>query len=391
MAADANTAGGCAPDAAHAARGVLGYRVGMQSFHALFGRPVEQVGEAPGRVNLIGEHTDYNGGFVLPVAIPQRTRVELAGRPDRHVRVWSAQFPDAGFIEYALGEEARGSSWSDYVKGMTRVLAGYGTLHGFDARIDSTVPVGSGLSSSAALAVAFGRALTARFRLELDELTLARAAQAAEHDLAGAPVGIMDPMACCLATTQSALFIDTRTLDYSHVPIPAACALVVIDSGVAHNHASGDYATRRRECAEAARQLGVAELRDAAADLDRIARLPDPLNRRARHVVTENARVLQMVEALRECDLDRAGDLCRQSHASMRDDFAVSVEPIDTLVHISGDVNGVYGARLTGGGFGGAIVALAEAADASRIGREIIARAQRRGLESARLLVPAGA
>ncbi len=192
----------------------------MQSFDALFGRPVEQVGEAPGRVNLIGEHTDYNGGFVLPVAIPQRTRVELAGRPDRHVRVWSAQFPDVGFIEYVLGEEARDGSWSDYVKGMTCGLADYGTLHGFDARIDSTVPVGSGLSSSAALAIAAGRALTARFRLELDELTLARAAQAAEHDLAGAPVGIMDPMACCLATTHSALFIDTRTLDYSHVPIP---------------------------------------------------------------------------------------------------------------------------------------------------------------------------
>ncbi len=163
----------------------------------------------------------------------------------------------------------------------------------------------------------------------------------------------------------------------------------MIDSGVTHSHASGDYATRRRECAEAARQLGVAELRDVGErDLDRIERLPEPLNRRARHVVTENARVLQMVDALRQADLDRAGELCRQSHASMRDDFAVSVEPIDTLVHISSDVEGVYGARLTGGGFGGSIVALAAARDARRIGLEIVAGARRRGLALARLLVP---
>ena len=363
----------------------------MRSFDELSGRMPEVFAEAPGRVNLIGEHTDYNGGFVLPVAIPQRTRVELAARRDSHVRLWSAQYPEDPPIEYVVGGETRDGMWADYVKGMTRVLAEHGPIRGFDARIESDVPVGSGLSSSAALEIAIGRALRTCFSLDLDDVTLARAGQRAENEFVGAPVGIMDQMACSLATADAALFLDTRTLEYSHVRIPGGAALIVIDSGVTHRHASGDYATRRRECADAARLLGVDQLRDATTgDLDRVNALPEPLNRRARHVITENARVLETVEALRADDLARAGRLFTASHESMRDDFAVSVEPIDTLVDIAMAVQGVYGARLTGGGFGGAIVALSAADHTGSAASEIVRRYETAGNSGGRVLVPAG-
>jgi galactokinase len=363
----------------------------MPSFAKLFGRQAEVSAEAPGRVNLIGEHTDYNGGFVLPVAIPQRTRVELVARGDRRVRVWSAQYPGASPIEYALGEEVREGSWADYVKGMTRVLAEHGAIGGFDARIESDVPVGSGLSSSAALEIAIGRAIRVRFSLALDDVTLALMGRRAENEFVGAPVGIMDQMACSLATTDAALFLDTRTLEYSHVAIPEGAALIVIGSGVTHSHASGDYATRRRECADAARLLGVDQLRDVTtADLGRVNALPQPLNRRARHVVTEDARVLEAVEALRADDLTRAGRLFAESHVSMRDDFAVSVPPVDTLVNIAMSVEGVYGARLTGGGFGGAIVALSMAGRARSAAVEIVRRYETAGNSGGCVLVPAG-
>ena len=361
----------------------------MPSFKDLFGREASVSAEAPGRVNLIGEHTDYNGGFVLPAAIPQRTRVELARCADRQVRLWSAQYPDVPF-EFDLGAETRAGNWADYVKGMTRVLAEAGDLCGFEARIESDVPVGSGLSSSAALEIAIGRAVRSLCGLGIDDVQLARAGQRAENEFVGAPVGIMDQMACSLADTCAALFLDTRTLEYSRIPIPAAAGLIVVDSGVAHSHASGDYATRRRECVEAARILGVDQLRDVTvAELDRVSRLPSPLNRRARHVVTENARVLATVAAFGAGDLGRAGQLFNESHASMRDDFEVSIQPIDILVDDAKRVQGVYGARLTGGGFGGAIVALAGAEHVEQAAAEIVGRYKLSANRSARVLVPA--
>jgi galactokinase len=343
-----------------------------RTFSEIFGRDAAVRTDAPGRVNLIGEHTDYNGGYVLPVAIPQRTRVEAAPGADRSVRLWSAQFPDSPVAEYELGHEVRDGNWTDYVKGMTRVLAEHGELRGFDARVDSDVPVGSGLSSSAALEIAAGRALRLMFALGIDDVALAVAARKAENEFVGAPVGIMDQMACSLADTTAALFLDTRTLAYERVRLPASAGLVVINSGVTHQHAGGDYATRRRECAEAAAQLGVPELRDVPRDgWDAIERLPSPLNRRARHVVTENQRVLDTVDALKRGDLDRAGQLFVQSHESMRDDFDVSVPPVDLLVAIARRVGGMYGARMTGGGFGGSIVGLASSSRAASAAAEI--------------------
>ena len=361
----------------------------MSSFKELFGRPPQVTAEAPGRVNLIGEHTDYNGGYVLPAAIPQSTRIEFAPGSGLRVRLWSAQFPGPP-VEYELGCETRGGGWADYAKGMTQVLATRGTLEGFDARIESTVPVGSGLSSSAALEIALGRGLRTLFGIEIDEVELARAARRAENELVGAPVGIMDQMACSLADQATALFLDTRTLEYSRIPIPRSATIVVIDSGVSHSHADGDYATRRRECAEAARLLGVAELRDVGLDhMRRIEALPAPLDRRARHVVTENARVLETVEALKANDLDRIGRLFAASHASMRDDFHVSVPAVDALVIAATLVRGVYGARLTGGGFGGAIVALASRGREQEAAAEIVQRHEHAGHAGARVLLPA--
>ena len=345
----------------------------LRSFELLFKLEPEFRTSAPGRVNLIGEHTDYNGGFVLPTAIRQTTRVEMTPSDGRTVRVWSAAYPDRQPIAYELGHETKDGTWADYIKGMTVVLAPLGLAKGFCARIESDVPVGSGLSSSAALEISVGRAIRSAYKLPLSDVELARAAQRAENEFVGAPVGIMDQMACSLATLASALFLDTRSLEFEHVAIPDGAAVIVIDSGLEHRHADGGYKQRRRECEEAAAALGVQQLRDADEGTVARARLPVVLAKRARHVVTENRRVLQTVEALRAGDLPRAGELFVQSHASLRDDFEVSVPEIDALVAAAVQVTGIYGARMTGGGFGGAIVALAASARARPAADEVAA------------------
>jgi galactokinase len=332
----------------------------MSDFLGLFGRkPVVQA-DAPGRVNLIGEHTDYNGGFVLPAPIPQRSRVELAPRTDNQVCVASGNLGGA-VLEYTLGAETPGRGWLDYIQGVTHVLRAEGfPLRGFDAFIQSDVPVGSGLSSSAALDVSLMRALRAAFALDLEDLRLAQLGQRVENHFVGAQVGIMDPMACSLGEEGTALFIDARTLDYQRIPLPPGADLVVINSGVAHDHAAGDYNTRRAECERACSLLGIAQLRDLSrADLPRLAELPETLARRARHVITENDRVLATIDAMRAGDLICVGELFYASHNSQRDDYHVSVGAIDLLIDLARAEKCVYGARLTGGGFGGSIVLLA--------------------------------
>jgi galactokinase len=339
----------------------LGEQAGEVSFRALFGRDPEILASAPGRVNLIGEHTDYNDGFVLPTAIPQRTTVELARRDDGAARVYSAEI-GGEIASYAIGAEARAGSWIDYVAGVTHALVTEGhRVPGFDLRIRSEVPLGAGLSSSAALEVALLRALREAFSLPVDDVAIARLGRRAENEIVGAPVGIMDQMAASLASTDRALFLDTRSLAYQLVPLPDAAELVVIDSGVPHSHAAGEYRTRRAECEKACAILGVSALRDLGrADLDRAARaLPDLLFRRARHVITENARVLAAVAALSAKDVVALGALFDASHASMRDDYEVSAPPVDLLVSLARKEPEVLGARLTGGGFGGAVVILA--------------------------------
>lgn len=314
---------------------------------------------APGRVNLIGEHTDYTGGYVLPIAIPQNTHVALSPRDDRLVRVVSESIAPHEPVTYELGREAKRGAWIDYVMGTTAALAAAGReIRGFDAVIASDVPIGAGLSSSAALEVALLRALREAFRLELDDVTLAKVGRAAETDFVGAPIGIMDQMAASLADATTALFVDTRTLAFERHPLPPDGEIVVIDSGIAHDHATGEYATRRAECQRAMDLLGVESFRDVT-DPARLDELPEPLRRRARHVVSENARVLEAVACLRTGDLERLGELLDASHASLRDDFEVSVPAVDRLVEIAQRDPDVFGARMTGGGFGGAIVAFA--------------------------------
>jgi galactokinase len=348
------------------------------------------VADAPGRVNLIGEHTDYHEGYVLPMAIPLRTRVRLERCAGVLVRVRSTAI-GGDAAAYELGHEARGRGWVDYVQGVTAVLARAGApIGGFDARIESTIPAGSGLSSSAALTVSLLRALRDLFGLTLDDVALARAAQRVETDFVGAPVGIMDPMASSLGRDGEALLIDTRTLRVDRIPIGAAIEFLVIDSAVPHRHAGGMYAARRRESFEAAAALGVRCLRDVSVgDLPRIDLLPDPLGRRARHVVTENARVLEAADALRAGDAPRLGALFDASHRSMRDDYETSTPEIDLLVAVAASHRDVYGARLTGGGFGGAVVAAVRGGRARAAGDEIVVEYRARTGRAATVLVPA--
>ena len=346
------------------------------AFRARFGRPPRLTASAPGRGNLIGEHTDYNGGFVLPSAIPQRTHVALAPRDDDLVCVASANVPNADAAEtYRLRGETPGRGWLDYVQGVTAALRAAGlALRGFDAYVASRVPLGSGLASSAALEIALLRALRLALDLRLDDVTLALIGQRAENDFVGARVGIMDQMAASLADAGTALFLDTRSLAYERLPLPASAELIVVDSGVEHAHAVGDYNTRRAECERACALLGVAQLRDVGlAALDRITALPPPLDRRARHVVTEDARVLAAVSALRAGDLDALGALFVASHASQRDDYEVSVPQIDLLVALAAREPAVHGARLTGGGFGGSVVMLARRGQARAAAERIAA------------------
>jgi galactokinase len=363
----------------------------VSAFAARFGRPPERTASAPGRVNLIGEHTDYNGGFVLPLALPLTTRVQLALRTDDRVRAFSATLPaDRGAAEYRRGAERRTGGWIDYVQGVTQALdrAGH-AVPGFDLFIESRLPAGGGLASSAALEVAVVRALRAACALPIDDVGVARVAHAAETDLVGAPVGIMDQMAASLGDERAALFLDTRSLAFEPVPLPSSAAIALIDSGIAHRHASGEYRRRRAECERAAAALGVPQLRDLApADLDRIAALPPPLDRRVRHVVTENARVLDAVAAMRAGDAARLGRLFVASHESMRADYDVSLPDIDRLVELACAHADVFGARLTGGGFGGAVLALCAAGRASGVAHSVLAAYHSRTSRAGRILLP---
>ncbi|WNG49704.1 galactokinase [Archangium minus] len=360
-------------------------------FEALFGRPPKVRARAPGRVNLIGEHTDYNGGFVLPMAIPQQTEVVLAPREDRQVRAFSANLGAAGKVDtYELGQEKAGKGWLDYVQGVTRVLRDEGhALGGFDLWLRSDVPLGSGLSSSAALEVALLRGLRECFGLKLDDVRIALLGQKVECDFVGAPVGVMDQMASSLAQGGAALFLDTRSLQYERVPLPTQVEPIVINSGVTHSHAGGDYRVRRAECERAAKLLGVEQLRDLPdAELPRALALPEPLGRRVRHVLTENARVLDTVRALRAGDLAALGPLLYASHASQRDDYEVSVPEIDLLVDLAREEPDVLGARLTGGGFGGSVVMLARSGKSADAARRIATRYGERAAPKATVLVP---
>jgi len=336
-------------------------------FRATFGYEPTGTWVAPGRVNLIGEHTDYNEGFVLPFAIDRSTTVALSSRGDSLVRVASA-FADE-LVELPLAELApdRLAGWSAYPLGVAWALGEHGAdlsaLPGVDLYIESTVPVGAGLSSSAAIESAVAVALDETWELGLDRRALARVGQLAENKAVGAPTGIMDQSASLLGLEDHGVFLDCRSLESQVVELgfrAAGLEVLVIDTKVSHSHATGGYAARRASCEAGARILEVSALRDVTVDdLARAQRLlDDETFRRVRHVVTENQRVLDTVAVLRSEGPLAIGELLDASHTSMRDDFEISVPELDLAV-VTARENGAIGARMTGGGFGGAAIALA--------------------------------
>ena len=323
---------------------------------------------APGRVNLIGEHTDYNAGFVMPAAINLSVYATIAPRDDRKLHLRSANFDDE--IEVDLDDatlEAR-RHWSDYPIGVAVMLERAGhRLRGARLDIRSEVPMGSGLSSSAAVEVAVASALVANSGVTVDRKELALICQQAENEFVGARVGIMDQFVALFGEAQRALLLDCRSLEYKLLPLPARVRLVVCNTMVKHELASSAYNERRAQCEAGVRHLArfltdVTALRDVTfAQLEQFGRgLPEIVYRRCRHVITENARVLAAAEALQTGELDRFGELMAESHRSLRDDYEVSAPELDLMVELASKVEGVYGARMTGGGFGGCTINLVD-------------------------------
>ncbi|WP_367129568.1 galactokinase [Saccharothrix sp. HUAS TT1] len=335
--------------------------------------------EAPGRINLIGEHTDYNDGFVLPIALPHVVRVTAARRDDGVLRVASRQAH--GVAELRVADLAPGvvGGWAAYVVGVVWALREAGhPIGGFGLLVDGKVPLGAGLSSSAALGSAVALAVTELSGVALDRGELARIAQRAENDFVGMPCGIMDQSASLLARERHALLLDTRTSATEHLPFdlaPLGLALLVVDTKAPHRLVDGEYAARRADCHRAARLLGVPALRD----LDNPEQdLPDRLARRVRHVVAENRRVLAVAELLRAGRVRGIGPLLTGSHASLRDDYEVTVPELDVAVDAV-LAAGALGARMTGGGFGGCVIALVEEAGADACAAAVRAAFAERG------------
>lgn len=335
-------------------------------FHQRFGAQPEVVVRAPGRVNLIGEHTDYNEGFVLPAAIDRYCWYAGRKRQDRTVRAWSEDFGQESSFDAAAITHDETQPWSNYLRGVAQLLqAGDCALPGADLALGGDVPREAGLSSSAAVevgAAAFWKKLTG---CPMGGVELAKLAQRAENEFVGVPCGIMDQFVSALGRRNHALFLDCRDLSYRHVPLRAGIKIVVCNSGVKRALAQSEYEIRTQQCREAVEGLrraglDVHSLRDATPAAVEAAKgfLPGALLRRARHVVTENERVLKAVAALESDDLEAFGELMNQSHASLRDDYEVSSPELDALVDLALAQPGVFGARMTGAGFGGCTVNL---------------------------------
>ncbi len=327
-----------------------------------------RVFRAPGRVNLIGEHTDYNDGFVMPAAIELSVWAAIAPREDRKLVVHSENYSESAEIDLDDRDPRPRNQWSDYVQGVAVLLdRAYPSLRGANLLIYGEVSIGSGLSSSAAIEVATGFALLENSGLPVDRVELAKLCRRAENEFVGARVGIMDQFISCCGHAGKALMLDCRSLNYRLLPIPADVSLVICNTMVKHDLASGEYNTRRAECEEGVRLLSrrlpeVQALRDVRLeDLDRFrADLPQTIYRRCRHVVTEDARVLDAAAALEKADLNTFGRLMAESHISLKNDYEVSCPELDLMVELAEQVGGVHGARVTGGGFGGSTINLVD-------------------------------
>ena len=343
----------------------VGERVTGAGFREEFGHEPGCVWASPGRVNLIGEHTDYNEGFVLPLALPHRVVASAGRNGDDRIRILSAQRRGRrAEIDLRSLRPGAVDGWPAYVAGVVWALREAGhDVGGLDLLVDGNVPAGAGLSSSAALECAVALAADETFGLGIERPTLARLAQRAENDFVGVPSGIMDQSASLLCREGHVLALDTRSLDVEQVPLDlevTGVELLVVDTRAPHRLADGEYASRRRDCERGAAALGVPYLRDVSPEdlASALARIDDDTTRRrVRHVVTEDARVLEVVDLLRDGRVRDIGPLLTASHASLRDDFEVTVPELDTAVDAA-LAAGALGARMTGGGFGGCVIAL---------------------------------
>ena len=349
------------------------------AFEKAFGYLPAGIWSAPGRVNLIGEHTDYNLGFVFPFAINRRTYAAVSLREDSVVRVASSFSSTPHEIDLAAISKNPENEWAAYPFGVAWAVAKVSgqTGRGFDAFFDSDVPVGSGLSSSAAIECSVGLALNELWNTRLTRQQLAKAGQLAENEIVGAPTGIMDQSASLLGERDHAVFLDCKSLEAKSVELgfdAENLELLIIDTRVAHRLVDGGYATRRAACEAGAAIMGVASLRElTVADLPKAKELMDDLTfRRVRHVVTENDRVVETVTQLEKNGPRAIGELLNASHASMRDDFEISIDELDTAVDVA-NRHGAIGARMTGGGFGGAAIALAPIERVSEITLAVLA------------------
>ena len=333
-----------------------------------FGR-VPTVSRAPGRVNLIGEHTDYNDGFVMPAALEFATLTAASQRPDRRLRVYSMIMDETCELDLDSPPPGPTGEWSDYILGVALMLESSGrNLSGADLIVWSDVPIGAGLSSSAALEVSCAHALLTESGLPFDPIEIAQLCQRAENDFVGMHCGVMDQYISCCGVAGHALLIDCRSLESRNVAIAPDLRLLIANSRVRHQHAGGEYNLRREACEEGVRLLSrylgpIQALRDVTPKQLEAKRrkLPELIYRRCRHIVTENARVLEAERALEAGDLVACGRAMNASHISMRDDFEITCPEVDMLAGLAQTVKGVYGSRMTGGGFGGCTVSLVEA------------------------------
>jgi galactokinase len=365
------------------AAGFIAEERAIAAYRERFGEEPRWLSAAPGRVNLIGEHTDYNDGFVLPMAIEGQTAIAAGPSDEPAATLASGAFRDTTTFDLTAPLTPGPRQWGSYVAGVIEGARRRGTpVGGFRAAIESDVPLGAGLSSSAALEVSAAGLVELMAGERWDPRDKARLCQRAEHEFAGVPSGIMDQLVSVLATADHALAIDCRSLATDDVPLAdAGVVVLIVNTNVRHALADGAYAERRAQCADAAKRLGVAALRDATpAAVERAAASLGPaLVARARHVVSENARVLEAVDALRAAAWTTMGRLMYESHRSLRDDFQVSCEELDVLVEAAraiGERGGVFGCRMTGGGFGGSVVCLARRDAAGAIAREMRDRYQ---------------
>lgn len=359
-----------------------------QSFASYFNSESEFIVRAPGRVNLIGEHTDYNDGFVLPMAIDRAVWLALRPRDDRTVRLFSLDLESDSAFE--LDSLTKGSDWIEYPKSIAYELmkAGY-ELRGFDAVMTGDVPRGAGLSSSAAVELAIARAFAEVSNFAWDAPKMAKIAQKAENEWVGVNCGIMDQMASAACKEGHALFLDCRSLEIQHAPLPKGVSVVILDTSTRRGLVGSAYNERRNQCEEAARWFGVKALRDVSVnEFERKTKEERGLNevalKRARHIVTENARVLEAMEVMKAGNVKRLGELFNASHDSLRDDFEVTNDALNIMVDCAREQVNCYGARMTGAGFGGCAVALVREENAAEFANAVSAAyRQRSSMEAA--------